>query len=56
MTAKEKYIGAYLDGYFSAKEFKEYGLEYLSALNIATENAEKKYKKYKKQLKKEKGL
>lgn len=54
MTPKEKYIGAYLDGYFSDKEFKEYGIEYISALNIATERAEKKYKKYKKQFKQQK--
>lgn len=49
MTKKEKYIGAFLDGYFLDKEFKEYGIEYISALNIATEKAEKKWKKYKKQ-------
>lgn len=47
MTSKEKYIGAYLDGYFSDKEFKQYGIEYLSALNIATERAEKNWKMFK---------
>lgn len=47
MTAKEKYISAYLDGYFSDKEFKQYGIEYISALNIGTERAENNWKMFK---------
>ena len=47
MTEKQKYIGAYLDGYFSDKKL-EYGLAYFNALEKATKKANKKYKQYKK--------
>jgi hypothetical protein len=57
MTEKQKYIGAFLDGYFSDKKV-EFGMSYYSMLNNAIDIAEKKWKKYKKQkiFKKEKGL
>ena len=50
MTEKQKYIGAYLDGYFSDKKL-EYGLAYFNALKKATKKANKKYKQYKKPIK-----
>lgn len=50
MTEKQKYIGAFLDGYFSDKKV-DYGMQYYSMLNNAIDVAEKKWKKYKKQLK-----
>jgi len=49
MTAKDKYIGAYLDGYFSDKDL-EYGMKYISMLNNAITEAEIKYKEYGKNL------
>jgi hypothetical protein len=49
MTEKQKYIGAFLDGYFVDKKFAEYGMAYISELSNATKLAEKKWKKYKKQ-------
>lgn len=48
MTEKQKYIGAFLDGYFSDKKLK-YGLHYFSVLEAATKKAKKKWKQYKKQ-------
>ena len=48
MTEKQKYIGAFLDGYFSDKKV-EFGMQYYSMLNNAIDIAEKKWKKYKKQ-------
>ena len=48
MTEKQKYIGAFLDGYFSDKKV-EFGMQYYSMLSNATDIAEKKWKKYKKQ-------
>ena len=48
MTEKQKYIGAYLDGYFSDKKVP-YGMQYYSMLENAINEAEKKWKKYKKQ-------
>ena len=48
MTEKQKYIGAFLDGYFSDKKL-EYGFSYFNELNKATKKAKKKYKQYKKQ-------
>lgn len=47
MTEKQKYIDAYLDGYFSDKKI-EYGFAYFNKLEKATLKAEKKYKQYKK--------
>ena len=46
MTEKQKYIGAFLDGYFSDKEV-EFGMQYYSMLNNAIDIAEKKWKKIK---------
>lgn len=46
MTEKQKYIGAYLDGYFSDKNL-EYGFEYFRQLERATKRAKKKWKQYK---------
>lgn len=46
MTEKQKYIGAYLDGYFSDKKV-EFGMQYYSMLDNAIDTAEKKLKKYK---------
>jgi hypothetical protein len=48
LSEKQKYIGAFLDGYFSSNNF-EYGFAYFSALGEATKKANKKWKKYKKQ-------
>ena len=31
MTKKQNYIGAFLDGYFIDKEFKEYGKEQMNS-------------------------
>lgn len=46
MTEKQKYIGAYLDGYFSNKKI-EYGFAYFNELERAVKKAKKKYKQYK---------
>lgn len=48
MTEKQKYIGAFLDGYFADKKI-EFGMQYYSMLNNAIDIAKKKWKKYKKQ-------
>ena len=48
MTEKQKYIGAFLDGYFSDKKV-EFGMQYYSMLNNAIKKNEKKWKQYKKQ-------
>ena len=48
MTEKQKYIGAFLDGYFSDKKV-EFVMQYYSMLSNATDIAEKKWEKYKKQ-------
>ncbi len=48
MTPKEKYIGAFLDGYFSDKKHIEYGFTYFNHLEDATKKAKKKWKEYKK--------
>jgi len=48
MTKKEKYINAFLDGFFVDKKEK-YGMQYISMLNNAIDKAEKKWKQYKKQ-------
>jgi hypothetical protein len=48
MTEKQKYIGAFLDGYFADKKI-EFGMQYYSILNNAIKIAEKKWKQYKKQ-------
>ncbi|MBC7524827.1 MAG: hypothetical protein H7239_10345 [Flavobacterium sp.] len=45
---KEKYIGTFLDGYFSDKKV-EFGMQYYSMLNNAIDIAENKWKQYKKQ-------
>ena len=50
MTKKQKYINAFLDGYFSDKKEK-YGMSYYNLLEKATKKADKKYKQYKKQTK-----
>ena len=47
MTEKEKYIGAFLDGYFVNNKQK-FGMQYISKLNNAVDTAEKKWKQYKK--------
>jgi len=49
MTEKEKYIGAFLDGYFQDKKTLEFGMHYYSVLSNAIDIAEKKWKQYKKQ-------
>jgi hypothetical protein len=49
MTPKEKYIGAFLDGYFADKNFPHYNLHYIQALEEAEKKAKKKWKQYKKQ-------
>jgi len=46
MTEKQKYIGAYLDGYFSDKTYS-YGFTYFGELRKATKKAKKKWKQYK---------
>lgn len=48
MTEKQKYITAFLEGYFKNNKLK-YGMQYISKLNNAIDKAEKKWKKYKKQ-------
>lgn len=48
ITKKEKYIGAFLDGYFVANKI-EYGFKYFAELGYATKLAKKKWKQYKKQ-------
>ena len=48
MTAKEKYIGAFLDGYF-VKSKLEYNFKYFEHLDEATKLAKKKWKQYKDQ-------
>lgn len=47
MTEQQKYIGAFLDGYFAANK-NEYGFRYFTELENATKLAKKKYKDYKK--------
>jgi len=47
MTPKQKYIVAYLDGYFSDKKVP-FGMHYYSMLNNAIIKAKKQWKKYKK--------
>jgi hypothetical protein len=49
MTEKQKYIGAFLDGYFVDKKFSEYNFDYIKALEYAEKKAKKKWKQYKKQ-------
>lgn len=48
MNEKQKYISAYLDGYFSDKNYL-YGFGYFNALEKAGKLAKKSYKKFKKQ-------
>ena len=48
MKEKQKYIGAFLDGYFAENKV-EYGMLYFSILDNATKMAKKKWKQYKKQ-------
>ena len=48
MTEKQKYIGAFLDGYFFDKKFSEYDFEYVRAVEKAEKLAKKKWKQYKK--------
>ena len=48
MTEKQKYIGAFLDGYFLDKSYS-YGFTYFNELREATKKAKKKWKQYKKQ-------
>ena len=47
MKDKQKYIVAYLDGYFSDKKV-EFGMQYYSMLNNSIIKAKKQWKKYKK--------
>jgi hypothetical protein len=44
MTKKQKYISAYLDGYFSDKNIK-YGFSYFNELDKTRKQAEKNYMK-----------
>ena len=46
MTEKQKYIGAYMDGYMNSHGL-EYGFKYLHMLEIAEKKAKKSWKKYK---------
>jgi len=48
MTEKQKYIGAFLDGFFAINK-TEYGFQYFTELKNATKLAKKKWKQYKKQ-------
>lgn len=48
MTKKEKYIEAFLDGYFVDKKLS-YGMIYYSVLEEGTKKAEKKWRQCKKQ-------
>ena len=48
MTAKQKYIGAFLDGYF-VKSRLEFNFKYFEQLEYATKLAKKKWKQYKNQ-------
>lgn len=48
MTDKQKYIGAFLDGYFSDKKL-EYGFQYFAHLKEAEKLANKRWKQYNKQ-------
>ena len=50
MTEKQKYIGAFLDGYFHDKEL-DYNLLYFKIRDKAEKKKKKKWKKYKNQLK-----
>ena len=50
MNEKQKYIGAFLDGYFYAVKKENYGFAYFNQLEKATKKAKKKWKKYKNQL------
>ena len=45
MTEKQKYIGAFLDGYFHDKEL-DYNLLYFKIRDKAEKLAKKKWKKY----------
>lgn len=47
MKQKQKYIGAFLDGYF-AKSKNEYNFKYFEQLEDATKLAKAKWKQYKK--------
>lgn len=47
MNEKQKYIGAFLDGYFSDKKL-EYGFQYFANLDKAEKLAKKKWKQYSK--------
>tara|TARA_R110000782_G_scaffold133331_1_gene225709 strand:+ start:302 stop:478 length:177 start_codon:yes stop_codon:yes gene_type:complete len=49
MKKKEKYISAFLDGYFAhCVRSNSFGMSYYYVLEFATEQAEKKWKQYKK--------
>lgn len=48
MTEKQKYIGAFLDGYFADKTIP-FGMMYFSIRELAEKEAKKKWKQYKKQ-------
>ena len=48
MSEKQKYIGAFLEGYFSDKK-GEFGMQYYSMLSNAIDIAENMWKQYKKQ-------
>ena len=50
MTEKQKYIGAYMDGYMNNHNLK-YGFKYFNMLEIADKKAKKSWKKFKKQIK-----
>lgn len=50
LTEKQKYIAAFLDGYFVDK-FLNYGFTYFNELEKAEKLANKKWEFYKKQIK-----
>jgi hypothetical protein len=49
MKPKDKYIGAFLDGYFADKKIEEYSFQYFNQIEDAAKLAKKKWKQYKKQ-------
>lgn len=46
MTEKQKYISAFLEGYFSEKKIVVFGSKYYKMLDTAVEKAEEKWKQY----------
>ena len=46
MTEKQKYISAFLEGYFLEKKIVVFGSKYYKMLDTAVEKAEEKWKQY----------